>query len=737
MINLKLTRREFLQLMGWGTAGATLAGCDLPSTVTLEEGKEQVVAYHSPEEYAIPGVGVWYASTCMQCAAGCGIHGRVREGRVLKLEGNPDSPINRGKLCQMGQAGVQNHYNPDRYGVPKLRKDGELVDISWDEAWKLIEEKTGPAAKLGARRLAWMTGTLSGHQAALMAAHIETVNGKHYGHEVITPAVWEAVNKDLFGEAMPRLHLARAKLVLSFGADFLGTWLSPVHFSTEYAQFRKPPRGILIQVEPAMSLTGANADLWLAIRPGTEGALALGLAYVLAQNGVPAPDVLQGVLADYAPSKVAGITGVSEARITQLAELLRKHTPSLVLPGYTAQGQTQGYETTTAIMLLNVMLGNVGQTLTSGGEFPFPQLTAKSGNTRDLLAFAEAAHNKAHDAVFFYGANPVFTAPAALNLADRLKNIPFKVAFTQFPDETAAQCDLIMPVASYLEDWGTHVPAYQPDGVIGLQQPLMEALYPGTPGLGDVLLKLLKTHDKVKYGAWNSYYGYLKQAVTSLPAQYRSAGQSDEAFWQSVLQKGQLKVESKGASLQAKSSGASLSGLKFSAASAAGDYPLTLIPAPRLLFWDGRHANLPWLQEAPDQITKVVWDSWAEIHPATAAQLGVEEGDVLEIASEQGSIKVKAFIHKGVHPDAIAVPMGQGHEEYGRYARNRGANPLKILHPVTDVRTGELALYGTRVKAARTGARQQLVKAGRDNISQRGRKLVATISAEQFRRTEG
>ncbi|RJQ47574.1 MAG: molybdopterin dinucleotide-binding protein [Gammaproteobacteria bacterium] len=730
MINLKLKRREFLQLMGWGTAGATLAGCDLPTTVTLEEGKEEVVAYLSPEEYAIPGVGVWYASTCMQCAAGCGIHGKVREGRVLKLEGNPGSSINRGKLCQMGQAGVQNHYNPDRYSTPRLRRDGALVDISWDEAWKLIAEKTGAA---GAGRVAWLTGTLSGHQAALMAAHIEAVQGKHYGHEVINSAVWEAVNRDLFGEAMPRLHLAKAKLALSFGADFLGAWLSPVHFSTEYAEFRKAPRGILVQVEPAMSLTGANADLWLAIRPGTEGALALGLAYVLAQNGVTAPAVLQGVISDYAPSKVAGITGVSEARIMQLADLLQKHAPSLVLPGHSAQGQTQGYETTAAIMLLNVMLGNAGQTITSGGEFPFPQLAAKSGNTRDLIAFAEAAHNRAHDVVFFYGANPVFTAPAALNLADRLKNIPFKVAFTQFPDETAAACDLIMPVASYLEDWGTHAPAYQPDGVIGLQQPLMETLYPGTPGLGDALLALLKTHNAAKYGAWNNYYGYLKQAVTSLPAQYRTAGQTDEAFWQSVLQKGQLKVEVKGGALQVKP----LSGISLSAPAAGGEYPLTLIPSPRLSFWDGRHANLPWIQEAPDQITKVVWDSWAEIHPSTAAQLGVEEGDVLEIASEQGAIKVKAFIHKGVHPDAIAVPMGQGHDDYGRYAKNRGANPLRILNPVTDARTGELALYGTRVKAAPTGERQMLVKAGRDNISQRGRKLAGTISAEQFRRTEG
>ena len=154
--------------------------------------------------------------------------------------------------------------------------------------------------------------------------------------------------------------------------------------------------------------------------------------------------------------------------------------------------------------------------------------------------------------------------------------------------------------------------------------------------------------------------------------------------------------------------------------------------------WDGRHANIPWLQEAPDQISKIVWDSWAELHPTTAAKLGVQEGDVVEIASAHGAIKVKVYVFKGIHPDAIAVPLGQGHnDEFSRYAKGIGANPLKILSSAVDAKTGELALYATAVKATRTGAHEELVKEGRNNISQRGRKLVATISAEQFRRTEG
>lgn len=730
-----IERRDFLKIMGWGTVGVTLAGCDLPTTVTLEEGKETVVSYLSPEEYVIPGIGVWYASACLQCPAGCGIHGRVREGRALKLEGNPDSPVNRGKLCQMGQSGVQTHYNPDRLSKPQLRKDGKLVDISWDEAWRVLDEKVGAAAdKSAGARVAWFTGTVSGHQAVLIGEHLDALGSKrHFVHEVINNAVGRAVNQDVLGEAMPRLAIDKAKLVLSFGADFLGTWVSPVHFATEYAKFRSGARGVLVVAEPKMSLTGANADLWLAVRPGTEGELALGIAHALMKSGVSVPEAARAAVMAYEPAKAAEITGISVQRIEQVAALLQQHSPSLVLAGATVEGQEQGYQAASAVMLLNVMLGNVGKTIVSRGEFPFPQLKPRTGNTRDLVAFAAAAKDKALDVAFFYGANPVYTAPASLGLVEALQHIPFKVVLTQFPDETAAQADLVLPVASSLEDWGTHVADYQPQqGVITFQQPLMEGLYPGTPGVGDALLKLLKMRAAQKYSAFNDYFSYLQNAVASLPEQYKAGGLTNKQLWEQTLQKGLLTVDSAPGSLKTNVSAITLGEVKTDA-----EYPLRLIPSPRLGLWDGRHANIPWLQEAPDQISKVVWDSWAELHPSTAARLGVQEGDVVEIASAHGAIKVKVYVFKGVHPDAIAVPLGQGHEDYGRYAKGLGVNPLKILSPAVDAKTGELALYSTRVKATRTGVHEELVKEGRDNISQRGRKLVATITAEQFRRTEG
>lgn len=733
MSGYDLNRRDFLKLMGWSAAGVTLAGCDMPSTVTLEEGKEAVVSYLSPEEYAIPGVGVWYASACTQCAAYCGIYGKVREGRALKLEGNPDSPLNRGKLCQMGQAGVQGHYNPDRITQPLARKDGKLVAVGWDEALGLLNQKTGPASGLAGDRFAWFTGAVSGHQAVLLNAHLEALGSKHhFVHEVVASAVNRAVCQDMLGDAAPRIHIDQAKLIVSFGNDFLGASASPTHFATQYAKFRQAPRGILVQIEPKMTLTGANADLWVTVRPGTEGVLALGIANLLIQGGASAPDDVRGAVAAYAPNQVAALTGVPAERLERIAALLKQHAPSLVLAGAPVEGQAHGYQAAAAIMLLNLILGNVGQTLTPGAAFPFPQLQAKPGTTQSLIAFAEAAKNKALDVAFFYNANPVYTAPAYLQLKENLQHIPFKVAFAQFPDETALAADLVIPLSSYLEDWGTHVPAYQPEpAVITVQQPLMERIYPGTLGFGDVLLTLLKAHDAKTYEPWPDYYAYLRNAVSALPAEFKGDAVSDEAFWNQILQKGQLTVAAAAQPLQANLVDMQQPDYRADAAT------LHLVPYVQLGLWDGRHANLPWLQEAPDQISKVVWDSWAELHPSTAAKLGVQTGDVLEIASEQGTIKVKAYVFKGVHPDAVAIPVGQGHEEYGRYAQGVGVNPLKILSPVVDAKTGELALYGTRVKVTKTGAHDELVIEGRGQTKQMGRKLAATVSAEQFRSTEG
>lgn len=733
-MSVKVNRRKFLKMLGWGGAGTALTGCDLPTTVTLEEGKEEVVSYLMPEEYVIPGIGVWYASTCTACEAGCGLHGRVREGRVLKIEGNPDSPINGGNTCLMGQGALQGHYNPDRVTTPMIRKGGRLQNVAWDEALAELEKRIGASSGLKGSKFGFVSGTVSGHQAVLINELMEQVGSKnHYAHETVNTTVWNAVCRDMLGDENPKYNFDKAGVILSFGADFMGTWnTSPVHNMGEYAKFRKQKqRGVLVQVEPKMSLTGGNADLWVAAAPGTEGALALGVANFIIDRGWNVADVPASVrnsLKQYTLEAVEKVTGVDATKIKRIASLLSERGPSLVIAGSSTTNVENGYDSAASVMLLNLIMGSVGKTIEASTKFPEKSLRAKQGNTKDLLLLAKALREKKLDVLVTYNVNPAYTAPDVLQIQEGLSNVGYKIALTMFPDETSLQADLVLPLNSGMEDWGTHVSAYQPGGeaLMSFQQPLMEVVHKDTRGFGDIMLTMLKMRSN-DFGKFADYYGYLQAAVTNMPG---GAGSAEER-WTSVLQSGIVKTKGKKASLSPR-----LVDLKYKVQGSNDEYPMHLVPSAGLGLWDGRHANIPWLQEAPDQISKMVWGSWAELHPKKAAELGVKNGDYVKVTSASGSVEVQVYVHKGIHPDAIAVPIGQGHDEYGRYAKGRGVNSLKILNPLMEKRTGELASYATRVKVTNSHKRELLVKLG-GSEAQLGRKFVRTVSADVLRRTEG
>jgi len=757
----KVKRRDFLKITGLSGASVALAACDMPSTVTLEEGEEEVVSYLMPEEYVIPGIGVWYASTCQQCDAGCGIVGRVREGRVLKLEGNPASPVNQGALCQIGQAALQVHYNPDRLKQPKIRQQGKLIDASWAEAFAALKSSIGPDSGIDGSRIAWLSGTVSGHQRVLMDAVSAAVGGaSHYAHETLNDAIVDKVNAEIYGSANVQYKIADAQVVLSFGADFLSTWGSPVHHSVQYGQFRDAPRGVLIQAEPKMTVTGGSADLWLPVRPGAEGALAMTIAAELvASHGADSkalPKAIAGQLDQYSLKKVEEQTGVAADLVKKAASFLATRSPSLVVAGGTAAGHEHGYEAVTAAAMLNVLLGNVGKTVIAVADFPYPALAPKKGDTAQLAAFAKAAHAGDISIALIAGTNPVYTAPEQLDMAGALDAVKIKIAFAEFIDETTIMADIILPLHSDLESWGTHVSSYQPAGAdpfISLQQPLMEPLYVETRSFGDALLAIMKLYNSEQYGPFADYYGYLRNVIAAVPAVAKE-GVSDEAYWQAGLQQGMLKVAAPAIILAPVTEAANdadaasddeakemadnvepAGGLTFAlpAYERDKDFPLRLIPAASSRLGDGRFANLPWLQEAPDAITKIVWNSWVEMHPATALQYRIKQGDFVEVSSAAGSVKAQVYLHKGINKDAVAVPMGQGHSEYGRYATGRGVNPLKMVVAAIDAHTGELALCATRVTVKSTGRNEELVKMG-GSESQVGRKLVATITADQLRR---
>lgn len=729
MMNSGFDRRDFLKVLGWGGAAVALSGCGNGS---VEDGKETIVSYVETNDYMIPSISVYFNSTCAQCDAGCNITGRIREGRVLKVEGNPDSAINRGKTCGLGQAGVQHHYNPDRVRAPLLRTGNSGEAITWEKAYALIAEKMNGVS---GEEIAFLSGGVSGHLKALLGNYLDSFGCKnHFVYEAVGPAVLRAANKKSYGVEMPRFNINKAKVVLSFGADFLGAWVSPVHFSQQYAQFRKGvdgQRGVLIQVESKMTLTGANADRWLVIRPGTEGILALGIINAL---GTARGDIATAVK-DYDQARVSKDTGVSAEQIDKIVALLKERTPSLVLVGSAAEGYAHGSQNAAAINLLNQVLGNMGKTVEAAAVVPFPQMAPLTGNTAALKTLNDGLAGGKYKVLFSYAANPVFTAPDAMKFTDNMAKAGFKVVFAHYMDETAMQADLVLPLDSALEDWGTQVPEYMAEGAqINIQQPLMEKLHAETRGMGDILLALIKQRRAADYKKFDDYYAYLRAALL----QNKNAlggGADDDTFWTETLSKGIIKVAGTKQILSGRVSAAGLS-LPTPAAIDA-QYPLQLIPSVNASLRDGRHTNQPWLQESPDPLTTIVWDSWVEIHPKKAAELGIAEGDIVEVSGKNGSIKAQAYLFPGIHPDAISIPLGRGHEALGRYAKGYGVNPFHILDAVFDQETGELALHETRVKVSKTGSRVIVVKdEGPVGGKQMGKKIAVRVSSDKVKLSE-
>jgi molybdopterin-containing oxidoreductase family iron-sulfur binding subunit len=725
-----LSRRDFMQIVGLGGASIALTGC---GNTSIESGVELVESYVQPENFVVPGVGVYYASTCTQCASACGIMGRVREGRILKLEGNPLAATSGGKICGLGQAAVQQHYNPDRLTSPMIRQNGVLKPATWEQAMDLLSATLTPGGQPGRRVL--LTGPTSGHQQILLRALVETGGASdHVAYDALSTGVAASVNRKMFGVDDPVTLIDHAGMIVSFGDDFLGAGDSPVAAARQYARFRRGARrGLLVQIEPKMTLTGANADRWIVIAPGTEGVFALGLARELLQRKEAQgtlPPALIALIEPYHQQEVSRITGVRGDLIPRVAAMLWEHAPSLILAGRYPQGHAHGSQNVAAIALLNVVLQNQGKTVMRAAEFPFPQLAPTAGDFKSLVELNQAMAAGQCRSLLIHGTNPVHSAPAFMQFADNLQKVPFKAAWVTQLDETAMHCDLVLPLVSPLEDFGTHVAANQSDGTeISIQQPLMEKLYPDARSFGDVVLDLLKRARPNDYKAFPDYYAYLKSAVINAKPAYDPAV-ADEEFWENTLSTGVLHRAAPLQSLAGKELTPALVELPPPAATDP-QYPFTLIPAVSASLRDGRSANLPWLQESPDPLTSVVWDSCAELHPSTAKAMDISEGDVLLITSAHGAIRVKAYLMPGIHPGAVAVNIGQGHESYGRYATNIGVNPMKILDPIFDRDTGELALYATRVSISKTGQHERMIKDEGPTTLQQGRKLVATLAADQ------
>ena len=714
-----MNRRKFLKVLGVTGGGASvMAGCSTDQV-------EKLIPYLVPIEDQIPGEAVYYASTCRECPAGCGTHVRVREGRAVKVEGNPEHPVNRGRLCARGQAALQGTYNPDRIRGPLARAaDGTFEPISWDDALGRLAARLGQAGD----GLVFLTGDERGTFADLIAAWLAAFgNGRHVVFEPFGYEALRQAGQTVFGETrgLPEFRLDRAEYVLSFGADFLETWRSPVEHTRGFVTargYRDGRMGRYVHVEPRMSMTAMSADEWIAPRPGSEALVALTLAHVVANHHADrAPGdaaALRPLLAPYEPEDMEARTGVSPETMHRLAEEFTA-APSVALPGGIGTQHPDAHLTAVAVHLLNYLAGNVGRSVVFGGADGTP-----TPRYADVVGVVEGARAGTIQVLLVHGANPVHGTPAGLGLAEALAAIPFKVSFSRFFDETTQLADLVLPDHDPVEQWNDYVSR---DDAWSLQQPVMQPVF-DTRQTGDVLIDLARRADGAVAdrfalgGATRDLYkAYLQERWRVVQRAAGDRGPFD-AFWRDALQHGGFWTEAPARSVRL-ARGLTLEDPAWS----VPDGQLALITYPSASLFDGRGANRPWLQELPDPVTKITWSTWVEIHPDTAAGLGIGEGDIVEVASAAGSVEVPAYLYPGLRPDVVAMPLGQGHTAYGRYAEGRGANPYALLDAAPTA-FGGVNHYAT-VTLRPTGRHERLAKTeGRNRQLGRGIAQAVTVA---------
>jgi molybdopterin-containing oxidoreductase family iron-sulfur binding subunit len=687
----EMNRRRFLKVLGvTGAGAAALSSCGIGPEPT-----EKLIPYLIQPEDQIPGTATYYASTCRECAAGCGIHVRVREGRAVKIEGNPESPINRGRLCARGQAALQGLYNPDRVTGPMVRNAAGGFDaVAWDDAITRLQTRITAAQGHG---IVFLSGAEASSFGDLVDDWMRLVGGRRVSYEPFGFEALRAGNRLAFGTAaVPSYDFANAKYVLSFGADFLDTWLSPVAFQNGFARAhafeggRDGSMAKFVFVGPRMSLTGMNADEWVAALPGTEGTLALAMAQVIVSRRLTAlpADVgrLAGVFASHAPASVAAAIGVEPELIVRLATEFAASKGGLAVAGGMAAQYPNGAEIVAAVNILNYVVGAIGKLVTFG-----PDLAVSEAGTFGDLAQVTADMAAGRVALLFvHGTNPAHSLPGAFTQA--LGKVGYKVSFASYLDETTAAADLILPDVHPLEQWNDSRPRA---GVFALQQPAMQPVFPETRHTGDVLLKIL--------GRPGSFRDHLQNRWRELHRRF-GAGKTFEQFWMEAVQHGGLygDVPTRAVRLAA---GAARIAPAAAALEGSGDQTVVVFPHPVL--HDGRGANKPWLQELPDPVSKIAWHSWVEVHPDTAAKWGVATGDFLLLKSPFGAVKAPAWITPSVRPDVLAIPTGQGHSAYGRYAKDRSANAFELLGAAANSYGGRT--FSVRATATKTGEHRKIV----------------------------
>ena len=711
-----MDRRTFLKIAGMGSVAIT-AGC------TSEADKTLFSLVHAPDDM-VTGKAAWYATTCRECPAGCGILAKNREGRIVKIEGNPLHPINNGKLCMRGQSALQRIYHPDRIKTPLLKDKETWKPISFPKALALLKEKAAEAAKKGPNRVRMLTQIEGESLLNLFAQSLE--KWRSSGPLVFEPFAYESLksaNEKVFGlNGLISYHLQDADMLVSFGADFLETWLSPVEYAQKFKDMQALKDGgknLFFHISPYQSLTAANADQWMPCTPGGETVIVLSLINEVLKlgRGQHLPESFRSLfvrkISPYTGKDVSRYSSISADHFQMLLSRLMEASRPLILGTGTGSSGGNDFQTNVAVNLLNLIL-DPKLTLFDFLNRHRVEIAAKRA---EVIRFFTALKEEPADLLLINDTNPIFSLPPDSGVQDALKEKSFfVVSFTNAMDETAQYADLVFPTTLPLETWGEYEGK---SGIGSTLQPAMGRLTQATD-IGDVFLEAASEH----LPSVDTFKTYLFKFLVQ----------------KGVIrnQKDRIQLFRQGGTQHPKSSGWWYGTVPdtvanvFDSIKTSFDSELVFMAAPSIRFFDGRSAYMPWVSEIPDPLTKVAWHTPVLVHPETMVRNGLSQGDVVQIRSQWGQLEAPVYESQGVRSNVLLMSIGQGHTAFGRYARGMGLNPNVLLsseikHPLNgpefSVHPVSIQKSGPTIKLAHTdGSRFQ-----------HGRKIALSVSLEELK----
>jgi MoCo/4Fe-4S cofactor protein with predicted Tat translocation signal len=700
LVDAKAPRRDFLKYLGFSTAAATLAAsCKVPV--------RKAVPFANKPENIVPGVAKYYATTYVQDGDVIPVLAKVRDGRPIKIEGNDLCSYTKGGTTARAQASVLDLYDTSRITHPKQKKGDKFEEIpTFEQADKLVGDAL---AGLGGLPVVLLTSSIvsSSTKQIITEFLAKYPNSRHVQADAVSYSGMLLANEAAgFGKAIPTYDFGAAKVIVSLGADFLGTWLNTVENSRGYTKGRKideknPSMSKHYQFESFLSTTGANADERFTHRPSETGAVALAILAGL-DGSVTAP-----ALADNVKAGVAKV----------VADLKANNGAALVVSG------SNDMNVQVIVNAINNAVGAYGKTIDWATPVNYRQGIDK--DLADLVAQMDAGQV---GALLIYGANPAYTSYEAEKFKAAIKKVKLTVSFGERMDETTELCSVIIPNHHYLESWGDAEPK---TGYTSFIQPTIYPLFKTRPFQASLL--------KWSGNATTDYDTYFKNYWTGKLG-------SEEAF-NTALQNGVVETPAAAAGAGAYSA-AAVAAAAAAIGAAKKSNGTEVVLYQKVSIGTGTGATNPWLQELPDAITKATWDNYALISMSKAKELlgldlvnGSEKSknnyeyypskDVIKLTVGKKEIELPILVIPGMNPDTIAVAVGYGRaESLGKTAAGVGQN----VYPFTSF-NGSTVVYNNDVAVAKTGKTYKIAQTQIHNSYENRVEVVRETTLGDFKKS--